>query len=1120
MKQRLYGLDIETYDPCLTDKGASWVYGEGEIIVTGLYNKQTGKSSALPGNGGYQVKKLLLDPHVTLIGANIVYDIGWLCYEHNLSAKEVQCGLVDVSMAEQCIDEYQPFSLDALAWKYLHEKKGSGNLPAMAASKGLKGDFRRHLKTLWDMGYHSEIMDYVVSDADQPVRIWDKQQQLLTESAAQGDEDFSGSIEAVMTNFRLIKIVLDMKQRGVRINMRKRKKNYQLLAGIQERLQGEFEALYGKVNFNSPKQLAELFDREGVPYRCRIRIKGYEGEEPFAGNELWEQRKKLKEIFNGVRVQKGQLVLYTAKQYSGRTNDDLQRLGYVTTCNPNIDKKALDAVKKSYEVAKKIVDLKQVTSIIDKFMGPKFDRFIVKHGPNNYRIHADFNIVGARQTGRFSSANPNLQQVPSKTVLFAKTPDEIKLYTLCRETIVPDTGCWIGKADYSGQENRLMAHFAVGNGADEIRRKYGENPDLDFHKYIGEISGLYEEYGSEVGRKYAKNCFEAHSYIETPDGLVQGTQLAGNVIALDGSSQKEAHVIESRPGYEISLSNGAVLKVTRDHKFQWFDKAVPYFAPISAACAGRQLGYMAVTHFGDYKVVSLDYSSHTWNGTFKYDERMAYFTGLYVGDGSVSQNKYGYGSGSFMVHRFNEDVVTCDWQFGKLTRCKEYCNGAVQYKFTCQSFGEWLVNNFGASCKKKRLPEILFCSPKSVQLAFIAGLIDSDGRRKNRGFETFSVNRGLMAQEALLLMSLGYRASLYEEPYRHTITCGSIPGKVYVGILYRLNCFDCSDMEKIPTLKPFRPFRTSSSKQVNNKQGGWFIDRREFNPVSWSENKALYYYLKGQCKTLTEEAVRELGLRHREYRPVTIVGIKKIRSMMTLVMETETHYFKAIVDSPNCSFGLGYGMQLQTMMETFGWPKEEAERITMLYHEGAPFVKATMDRVSEVLVNRGFIKTLAGRHCHLRSYNGRVDTRSAYKGFNKLIQGSAADMTKKAMVMLDERGLLDVFPLLLVVHDEIDFNIPKTVEAISRLPEVQDVMEHTFSISVPIRVDPEAGRNWGHVAGKKKEKRDEKTGKIIRKAETLNQFIESIAKKVKPHESVSYLCLCNRQNGKERGCEK
>jgi DNA polymerase I-like protein with 3'-5' exonuclease and polymerase domains len=603
---KLYGIDIETRDPYLTDKGASWVYGEGEVLVTALHNK--GKNTALPRSGGPTVKKLLLNPEAALVGANIVYDIGWLCYEHGLSAKDVQCALIDVSMAEQCIDEYQQYSLDALAQKYLGESKGTGKLPSIAAAKGLRGDFRKHLGTLWDMGYRKEIMDYVISDADQPARIWEEQKKILEET---------GCMEAAVMNFRLIKLVLGMKQRGVRVDMEKRKKNYRILKDVQDRLQSAFEEKYGKINFASPKQLSELFDREHVPYRCKIRVKGYAAaagqkfmaQDCFRGVELWEQRKRLKEEYDGVRVQKGELVLYTWKQYAYRTADDLRCEGYEVTCNPSIDKHALGTLKKTHQVARDIVDLKQVTSIIDKFIGPKFDRFIVKHGEDNYRIHADFNIVGARQTGRFSSTNPNLQQVPSKTVLFEKTENEIKLYKLCRETIIPDEDMWMGKMDYSGQENRLMAHFAVGEGAVMIRRRYNRNPDLDFHAYIGEISGLYEEYGAEVGRKYAKNC----------------------------------------------------------------------------------------------------------------------------------------------------------------------------------------------------------------------------------------------------------------------------------------------------------------------------------------------------------------------------------------------------------SFGLGYGMQIQTMTETFGWSKKEAKRITALYHEGAPFVKATMDRVSRVIVSRGYIRTLAGRREHLRKYNDRLDTRSAYKGFNKLIQGSAADMMKKALVTLDDR---------------------------------------------------------------------------------------------------------------------
>jgi len=154
-----------------------------------------------------------------------------------------------------------------------------------------------------------------------------------------------------------------------------------------------------------------------------------------------------------------------------------------------------------------------------------------------------------------------------------------------------------------------------------------------------------------------------------------------------------------------------------------------------------------------------------------------------------------------------------------------------------------------------------------------------------------------------------------------------------------------------------------------------------------------------------------------------------------------------------------------------------------------------MDRVSEVIVKRGYIKTLAGRHCHLKKYNGVPNKRDAYKGFNKLIQGSASDMIKKAMVMLDEKGLLEIFPLYLTVHDELDFGIPRKASAIRRLPEVQEIMEHTFPLSVPIRVDPEVGTDWGYIKGRK-EKKDKETGKVIA-IESMKNFVERTVKEAK-----------------------
>jgi DNA polymerase-1 len=199
----------------------------------------------------------------------------------------------------------------------------------------------------------------------------------------------------------------------------------------------------------------------------------------------------------------------------------------------------------------------------------------------------------------------------------------------------------------------------------------------------------------------------------------------------------------------------------------------------------------------------------------------------------------------------------------------------------------------------------------------------------------------------------------------------------------------------------------------------------------------------------------------------------------------------------NYRFGKAYGMQIQTMMEYFGWAKEHAEHMDQVFTDCAPWVGDTMDRVQETILKRGYVKTVAGRHCHLQSFNGVTNKRSAYKGLNKLIQGSGSDLMKKALVNMWDRGLCEIFPLYLTIHDEIDFGIPKSAKAIRRLPEVWECMEHTYALSVPMRVDPEIGKDWGHMTGQRKEKVDEKTGKVIRKAETQNRFIERITKEVK-----------------------
>ena len=78
-----------------------------------------------------------------------------------------------------------------------------------------------------------------------------------------------------------------------------------------------------------------------------------------------------------------------------------------------------------------------------------------------------------------------------------------------------------------------------------------------------------------------------------------------------------------------------------------------------------------------------------------------------------------------------------------------------------------------------------------------------------------------------------------------------------------------------------------------------------------------------------------------------------------------------------------------------------------------------------------------------------------YKALNRLIQGSAADMTKKAMVLLFEAGIVPHIQ----IHDELCFSIKTEDEA----KKIKDIMENAIELKVPNKVDYDSGPNWGTI---------------------------------------------------------
>ena len=78
-----------------------------------------------------------------------------------------------------------------------------------------------------------------------------------------------------------------------------------------------------------------------------------------------------------------------------------------------------------------------------------------------------------------------------------------------------------------------------------------------------------------------------------------------------------------------------------------------------------------------------------------------------------------------------------------------------------------------------------------------------------------------------------------------------------------------------------------------------------------------------------------------------------------------------------------------------------------------------------------------------------------YKALNRLIQGSAADMTKKAMIVLHEQGIIPHIQ----VHDELDISVKDD----KQVKQIIEIMESAVKLEVPNKVDYECGDNWGEI---------------------------------------------------------
>jgi DNA polymerase-1 len=180
------------------------------------------------------------------------------------------------------------------------------------------------------------------------------------------------------------------------------------------------------------------------------------------------------------------------------------------------------------------------------------------------------------------------------------------------------------------------------------------------------------------------------------------------------------------------------------------------------------------------------------------------------------------------------------------------------------------------------------------------------------------------------------------------------------------------------------------------------------------------------------------------------------------------------------NFGIIYGQGLAKTAETLELNVDEAKDFLKNFNGKMPFIRQTSDHACGLAIQRGYVHTFLGRRRHFDRWEpanfddkrppldypaakaeyDHVKRAFTYRALNAVIQGSAADLLKLAMVTAYEAGVFKVLTPLTTVHDELNVSVPNTEIGIKMFDKLKEIMQTCYTFKVPILVEGALGKNW------------------------------------------------------------
>jgi len=277
--------------------------------------------------------------------------------------------------------------------------------------------------------------------------------------------------------------------------------------------------------------------------------------------------------------------------------------------------------------------------------------------------------------------------------------------------------------------------------------------------------------------------------------------------------------------------------------------------------------------------------------------------------------------------------------------------------------------------------------------------------------------------------------------------------------------------------------------QIRSDQGGTVTGRFSYNNPNLQQIPARNKELGPMIRSLfiPEEGCTWGCFDYSQQEPrlvthyASLDGLYGVEEVLDAYNDGEADFHRIVAEMANIprsqaktiNLGLFYGMGRNKLQAELGVSKEDADDLFRTYHDKVPFVKMLMESVMRRAQDRGRVRTLLGRRCRfnlwepnqfgihkalpheeaLTEHGPGIKRAYTYKALNKLIQGSAADMTKKAMVDLYKEGIVPHIQ----VHDELDISVDGNAD------KIKEIMESAVELEVPNKVDYESGPNWGTI---------------------------------------------------------